>query len=227
MFKWLPKQVYDLYLRYFGRYTLEDPRPIAKSAPYTFYLPSESDLTKLQPGDLVKLIFCSHPEAKNWNAERMWVEIKEINSNGISGILDNEPSDMPQLKAGAQVQFQSFNIVDIIPVTEGEDAKPERQYWERCLVDDCVLNDNTPVHFLYREDPDTPEGDKFPDSGWRIRGDYRGLTDEQIDARKMSYIALGKVLNADDSWLHLIDEPVGSGFIRDFATNIYLPEASQ
>ncbi len=228
MFKWLPKPIYDLYLRHFGTYTLEDPRSTAKSAPYTYFLPSESKLSKLQPGDLVKLVFCSHPEGKKWDAERMWVEITQITSDGLHGTLNNIPFDMPQLKVGDSVQFQIFHVFDIIPTVEtDEKAEPERQYWERCLVDDCVLDGSTPVHFLYREEPETPEGDKFPDSGWRIRGDYRGLTDEQIDARKMSYIALGKVLNADDSWLHLIDEPIGSGFIRDFATNRYLPEGSQ
>jgi hypothetical protein len=63
--------------------------------------------------------------------------------------------------------------------------------------------------------------DEFPDSGWRLRGDYRGLSDDEIEARKMSYVALGAVLNRDDSWIHLIEEPVGSAFLRNFETHQY------
>ena len=128
MFKWLPKPIYDLYLRHFGTYTLEDPRPVAKSAPYTYFLPSQFQLAKLQPGDMVKLIFCSHPEGKKWEAERMWVEITEITSDGLCGTLNNMPSDMPQLKVGDPIQFQDFHIIDVIPAVETEEqVEPERQ----------------------------------------------------------------------------------------------------
>ena len=70
----------------------------------------------------------------------------------------------------------------------------------------------------------TKEGDKFPDSGWRIRGDTRGSLTEQLRSRKAAYVALGAVLNRDDSWLHLIDEPVGARFEKNFEKGVFVPE---
>jgi hypothetical protein len=133
---------------------------------------------------------------------------------------------MPQLREGSLLRFHPFHIIDLL--FEGDrDIPPRparREYWDRCLVDNCVLNDGVPVYYVYREEPDmTDEKDKYPDSGWRIRGDYRDLTDEELEARPFQYIAIGKVLNADDSWLHLIDSPIGSAWLRNFETGAYEP----
>ena len=69
------------------------------------------------------------------------------------------------------------------------------------------------------------DGDKFPDSGWRIRGDTRGKSTEELAARKIAYVALGAVLNKDDTWLHLIDEPAGASFEKDFETGVFVSAA--
>lgn len=213
---------YNLYRRFFGRYTLDDPRPIAARAKYTYFLPSQWQLEHLQVGDLAQLIFRSHPPGVKWGAERMWVEIISVDG-GLCGRLTNQPFDMPQLSPGARVRFESYHVISTDCTDES--AQPERrEYWERCLVDKCVSDGDVPAYYLYREDPDEPQdGEKFPDSGWRIRGDFRALSDEELDAREVEYVALGRVLNADDSWLHLIDSPVGSAFRRNFDTGEYEP----
>ncbi|EQB32437.1 hypothetical protein M529_09330 [Sphingobium ummariense RL-3] len=168
----------------------------------------------------------SHPPGLEWDAERMWVEVKSIAPEGWTGTLANTPSDMPQLHKGALLEFQPFHIIDLI--YEGHrDVSPDppnREYWDRCMADSCVLNDGVPVYFVYREQPDmADEHDEHPDSGWRIRGDYRDLSDDEIKGRTAEYIAIGKVLNADDSWLHLIDRPIGSAWLRNFDTGEYEP----
>jgi hypothetical protein len=92
-------------------------------------------------------------------------------------------------------------------------------------VDQCVLDRELKVGYLYREAPDmTKEGDKFPDSGWRIRGDTRGALIKQLGSRKIAYVALGAVLNRDDSWFYSIDEPVGTRFEKDFEKGVFVPE---
>jgi len=226
----LPKAADRLWRKYFGRIEIDDPRPIAEEAPYTFYLPSENELLAIAPGDLVKVIIRSVPPSAEWGAERMWVMIIGVDGETLSGELNNIPSDIPQLPVGSPLEFRRSDVIDI-DWSEGRTTPPppspiHRDYWERCFVDHCVLSGESPVDYLYREEPDMAQpGDKYPDSGWRIRGDYRGLTDAEINARRMEYVALGLVLNADDSWLHLIDEPIGARFIRDFKTGGFVPES--
>jgi hypothetical protein len=208
-------------------FELVDPRPSAASAPYTYFLPLAPRLEAIAPKDLVQLVFRAVPASDEWDAERMWVKVKSVGPDEMEGELDSTPCDVPGLQAGARVQFVRSFVIDVIfddPEKEKRIPKDlRREYWERCLVDRCVLDDRVPVHYIYREQPDMgDEDDKYPDSGWRIRGDMRTCSEEDLAARELEYVALGAVLNEDDSWLHLIDEPIGSAFEREFETGAYL-----
>jgi hypothetical protein len=226
----LGRRLYDLRRRVFGRYTLEDPRPIKREAPYTFYLPPRGELAAIEAGDLVKLMFRGVPPSPVYDVERKWVTVTAAQGERLTGVLDSDPFDMPQLRKGALVAFERYNVTDILK--PGQPIKSEAESYEsdwvfhRCLTDEGVSEGRLAVHYIYREAPEmTQEGDRFPDTGWRIRGDYRGLTDEEFEAREVEYIAIGKVLNQDDSWVHLKDAPVGSAFIRNFETGEFEPDA--
>lgn len=210
-------------------YTLDDPRPIAAENPYTYWLPSPEELAALVPGDLVKLIFRPMDGGRRWSAERMWVTIERADGDRLEGRLENEPEDIPGLAYGEAIGFERHQVIDLKwaedRTAEPPAPAPRRGYWDRCLVDRCVREKRTLVHYLYREAPELAQpGDEFPDSGWRIRGDYRGLGDEEINHRAVEYVALGTVLNIDDSWIDLIDAPVGSAFIRDWTSGIFVAE---
>lgn len=156
----------------------------------------------------------------------MWVTVREMNGLTLRGILDNEPYDIPQLRLGDLVEFRRDQIYDIIWNADKEVAPPpspeRRDYWERCYADEQIVKNGLKVEFLYRVVPDAETADDdYPDSGWRFRCDTRSLTDEEYENSEFSYIAIGKVLNADDSWLHLIDEPVGSCFLRNWDTGAF------
>lgn len=227
MLEWLGRQ----RRRWLGRYEIDDPQPIAAGAPYTYYLPSENELLSLTSGDQVKLLFRAIPPGPEFAVERMWVTITMIDGTNLVGKLDNVPRDMPQIRLGDVVSFQLSDIIDIEWSTERSSpppsTPPRRWYWDRCLVDRCVLDDGAKIHYIYREEPDMAEdSDKYPDSGWRIRGDWRGVTDEEVDDRKLAYVALGAVLNRDDSWLAFIDQPIGSAFIRNWETGAFEIEES-
>lgn len=227
--KLLPPAVRRMLRRRFGTVSIDDPRENAARAPYTYFLPSENELLAIGPGDQVKLVVRSHPPSLDWGAERMWFTVTTASGDMLTGRLENKPSDIPQLQPGARLQFSRSDVIDLIwdedrPVPPPKPT-PRREYWDRCLVDQCVLDGTALVHLLYREEPD-PEtlDDEDADSGWRIRGDYRDIDEAELDAREVAYVAIGAVLNRDDRWLHLIDAPVGSGFIRDWASHTFAPD---
>ncbi|RZF59012.1 DUF2314 domain-containing protein [Sphingomonas populi] len=102
-------------------YELTDPRPIAESAPYTFFLPNAVEITAVAKGDLVKLTFEYPHETEKWAAERMWVIVEDVRGDELIGVLDNHPSEpTTTLKAGAEVRFARHNIISI------EWASPEK-----------------------------------------------------------------------------------------------------
>ena len=220
-------KLHDIYRAWFGWWWIDDPQPIALSSPYTFYLPNDDYLAAIRDGDLVKVIFRGKPISKRYDAERMWVTVTERDGDNLTGKLASEPFDMPQIKVGDLVSFKISHIIDInwnADELAKRNLKPNRDnhYWDRCYVDNCVLDDGIPVQYLYREEPDgTRDGDKYPDSGWRFRGHVGYMTDEQYENTDASYIAIGKVLNADDSWIHLIDSPVGSRFLKNNDTGAF------
>lgn len=206
-------------------YTLLDPRPVAASARYTFFLPSQVEIAAVGKGDLVKLTFEYTHQADEWQVERMWVTVREAEGENLSGVLENQPFEKTStLNVGARVYFKRYNIQSVQWANPKSAPQPDeyREYWERCLVDECVVDGSAPVEYIYREEPDMQQdGDKYPDSGWRIRGQMGSMTDEELAVRKPQYISVGVVLNKDDSWINLIDAPIGSRFMRDFDKNVY------
>ena len=196
-----------------------------REAPYTFFLPHPAYVDALEVGDHAKLGFKYDPPGANYGGERMWVLIEEIDGDRFRGRLANKP-DEPILARGDKVEFERRHILDV-NYAEGKAepvVQPARSYWSRCLVDKCVLNEAVPVEYIYRETPEDSKEGEYPDSGWRIRGRQGDATDEQMDEREVSFVALGAVLNRDDSWLDLIDAPIGSAFKRNCETNRYEPD---
>lgn len=204
---------------------LRDGDEAAAESPYTFFIPTREERVAVAPGDLVKLGFEYEWQTETYGGERMWVKVTGKTGLQFTGALDNEPYEKG-LECGMPVAFGIEHIIDIVWADPASRPPPvaHQEYWERCLVDACVVNDGVPVEYIYREEPDMgEEGDAWPDSGWRIRGRFDDTQAGPLEDRKLEYLALGAVLNRDDSFVELLHEPIGSAFRRDFATGRYEP----
>jgi hypothetical protein len=204
---------------------LNDPRPIAAGAPYTFFLPHDIELAALKPGDGVKAIFRQTEGETKYDAERMWVLIERIEDGVVFGTLDSDPADMPLIEAGMPVAIPLTHVISTAFHTSNPrpETPPRREYWERCFVDACVVEGRCHADYIYREEPDmTRDDDEYEDSGWRIRGTSEAIADDELRGEGPMYIAIGKVLNADDRWLPLIDREYGTAFQWDADVQDYV-----
>lgn len=187
---------------------LTDADELAAQYKYTFYKASREIIGKVSPGEVVKLIFrftSDDPEAPA--AERMWVLVDEVGPGGkFKGRLDNEPKHIKDLKLDDPVQFSACHIIN---TEHDDDDNLVERYIKRCFVTNRVLQDGMLAGYLYREEPDEEH-----DSGWRITANDE--SDEYMDnAKNSTYVSLGAVLTRDDSFIHLLDSPIGSAFARD------------
>lgn len=198
---------------------LEDADPIAAENPYTFYKPSRELISRVRPGEVVKLIFCfssADPEAPR--AERMWVLVDELLSDGsFRGRLNNEPRYISDLKLDDPVNFQPCHVIN----TEHDDNNNlVERYIKRCFVTKRILDDGQLVGYLYREEPDEEN-----DSGWRITANDE--SDEyMLDSKNLAYVSLGAVLGKDDSFRNLLEAPIGTAFIRNPQTGEFEAEGA-
>ncbi len=198
---------------------LEDADPIAAENPYTFYKPSRELISRVRPGEVVKLIFCftsDDPAAPS--AERMWVLVDEVLADGsFRGRLNNEPRHIQDLKLDDPVSFQACHVIN---TEHDDDDNLVERYIKRCFVTKRILEDGQLVGYLYREDPDEER-----DSGWRLTANDE--SDEYMsDSENLAYVSLGAVLSRDDSFRDLLDAPSGSAFIRSPQTGKFEPTSA-
>jgi len=198
---------------------LADAEQIAKGAKYTFYKPSKAVYEKLQPGNVVKLIFEFESEDEDTpSGERMWVIITEINNGKYKGTLANEPFYIEDLEYEDEIEFEEKHIV-ATDIDDPEESIAEK-YIHRCYVSNQVLEEGKSVKYFYREEGKGEVKDGTMDSGWIIMSGEE--TQEYADNDdNFQFVSLGAVLRQDDSIVNLLDAPVGSAFGWDDEKQIF------
>jgi hypothetical protein len=193
-----------------SQWTLEDIEEASRINPDTFFIPTESERNDRVVGDVVRLHFVlSNPAPGDPRAERMWVEIVDIDLPGsrYQGLLMNQPEYIKNLDAGDPVDFDPGHIARVL-VKEGDPR------WIDCmekgaLVSEMIFQSDKTVRFAYREKPDNEK-----DSGWRL---FAGSeTDEYCnDADNIRICNVAWLMDFDPSLRDIIASGPGSVFERE------------
>lgn len=93
-------------------FTLEDGELLNRENPDTFWIPPKDRRESLVRDDIVKLVF-NLTDGKQTQGERMWVIVKDGDSSGYTGILDNDAYSTDRIKAGLEVMFEPRHVIDI------------------------------------------------------------------------------------------------------------------
>jgi len=199
-----------------GSWKLVDSEELAKQYKYTFYKPSKKIIDHLQIGNIAKMTFeFDSTNDEHPGAERMWVLITEVNDGKFKGELNNNPFFLHELWEGDEITFEHKHVID--HDLDMREPNLVDKYIDRCFVTSKVLYDGHPVNYLYREEPMEEDEDRnYEDSGWRIlAGDE---TDEYMDdSDNIHLVSLGAVLTKDDSFVDLLEAPIGATFERNDA----------
>jgi len=215
-------------------YILDNVENRSNEFKYTFSLPSKEQIKNLRPGELVKLIFtedgisermwvkitdiiiddmidnCNIDNNNNNNLIQFedHKDINHIENYRFIGNLDNKPFTLKSIALGDRVEFHYYNILSIFnqsnqctPIVDRLSSELKQMLDQRCLVSNLIASDKQHAGYIFREDPTF-----HLDSGWRIfQGDE---SDEYMkDRTNFQTIALGSVLNIDDSILPILSSP--------------------
>jgi hypothetical protein len=183
--------------------------------PYTFFVPSEETIHKLNSEDVVKLIFLII-ERDNENvphSERMWVKIISREDDNFVGRLENKPIHIKELDYGSEIRFNKVNICSTY-VKDDEVRKSEKDFISKyTLVSKDVLVKKY-FNFMMKENPKEEN-----DTGWVF---FTGFEDDLFisDLSNFKVMSLGYILNLDDAILtFLYDEPP-CAYERSFLTGM-------
>lgn len=114
-----------------GGWALDDVQARHAAHPDTFLLPSADDLAGLSPGTCARLIFAVADQADPVrdgldpydgagapnlvvSFERMWVWVREVDADGLTGVLQNLPmATHTRLVPGASVRFRPEDVIEV------------------------------------------------------------------------------------------------------------------
>lgn len=163
-------------------YYLENITIEAQKNARHFMQPTEAEVSHLKVGEMVRLFFVLHFKTDNSpRAERMWVEISEINGHNFKGYLTNQPLYIKDLKIGDIVEFGKDNIATLIVASNFDEKK-------KAIITLKALKERE-INWLVSDEPANPE-----DSGWQL---FYGDEDDAYlsDPNNAAIISLEDVLD--------------------------------
>ena len=206
-------------------FNILDPRPLAKQCPYLAGLPKVECLNMISKSDTVTVRFrwLERPRRpyEHYHSEHVSLEVLSVTPNYFEGRM-TVPSDWPQPSSDVVIKFAKWAVTGVSfadPKYQPLAELPQEKYATGCLMDNYLVVARKVQH-IFRDEPKIWRNDKISaDSGWRVS---TGST--FLDTGDVDYRPLYSALTCDNSWLHLIDQPVGSAFKRDEKTGLFIPD---
>jgi hypothetical protein len=205
-----------------------DPRPTCAVAPYYYPLPSAECLAAIGNGDEVEV------KAADFEGETTRIRVVSADAESIQGTVKHTSliAAMDGFPDPGIIQVPKTHIVEVHFATPNKHARKARirprRCLELCVADETLMWRDNPILYVYRDRPfQVRKGTTYPDSGWRIL-----CIDEEMNISAASlrhivgyhllrYADIGNALVWDDSWIHLIDQPIGSAFVSNPATGFF------
>jgi hypothetical protein len=171
---------------------------VHRENPRTYSIPRSGQRYHLRVGQLVKLVFLLDTPINDIpDAERMWVEVKEVIGIHYVGMLDNDPRYITNLKAGDIIDFGPEHVAGLY--VESEEA--QLPYGQYAWVSRNLLREDAWPHRLFRR-----RSSEHGFSGWwLLSGDE---TESEINNREnfVAY-AVDDILNRFRVLDSVLDEP--------------------
>ncbi|MDR1162643.1 MAG: DUF2185 domain-containing protein [Candidatus Accumulibacter sp.] len=164
-------------------YHLENiPAAQEKAGARKFTRPTAEEIAGLKIGEMVRLFFVLDFETSDGcRAERMWVEISEIDGRNFKGFLTNRPVYIKDVSMGDVVEFSGDNIATVL-VSQGFDEKKKALVSKRAIA-------KGEINWALKDEPHNEM-----DSGWQL---FYGDEDDEYnsDASNIRILTLEDVLS--------------------------------
>lgn len=134
--------------------------------PRFFQKPTKEEISSLKVGDQVRLFFVlKFDTGDGCRAERMWVEITEVDNQNFKGELVNQPRYIKELSISDIIDFRAENIATIL--LPGPSAFDENML---AIITERAWN-NHQINWVIKGEPNNER-----DSGWQL---YYGDEDDE------------------------------------------------
>jgi len=137
-------------------YYLENIPARHNENPRQFLKPTDAEIENLKPGDVVRLFFVfNFTTVDGCLAERLWVEITDIEGENFEGDLTNTPVFIKDVQAGDPITFTKNNIATVFVESPIDETK-------KAIISKRALAKQQ-INRAMRGELNNPE-----DSGWQL-----------------------------------------------------------
>lgn len=160
---------------------LEDIEASHQANPRTFLRPNDDEIANLKIGEMVRLFFVFNFTTEDGcRAERMWVELTEINNDSCKGYLTNQPAYIKDIQIGDIIDFKKENIATV-------HISPRFDESQKAIITPKALEEHR-IDWVVRGEDRQHE----TDSGWQLF--FGDESQEYLDSCSPVLVTLNSVL---------------------------------